>query len=55
MSARKKLTDAKVRWIRNVAAGRIPYAHTARIVGCSPQHVSDIINRKRRVKVKDHD
>ena len=53
MAAHKKLTDKDVRWLRKVGV-RTTLAKAARIVGCSPQHVSDIIKRKRRASVPDN-
>jgi hypothetical protein len=54
MSARQKLTDAQVLWIRKMAARRNPdgtrrtYATLAKCVGCSATHVRDIVHGLRR-------
>ena len=53
MSAKRRLTDADVLWLRKNAkryrsGWRIPYADLARVVGCSATHARDIILGRRR-------
>jgi hypothetical protein len=53
MAAKKRLTDSDVRWLRKMYA-RHSLRCLAKIVGCSAQHASDIIKRKRRASVADY-
>lgn len=59
MSARRKLTDEQVQWLRKQRALPYPdgtlksYATLAKCVGCSPQHARDIVYGRRRPERSD--
>jgi hypothetical protein len=53
MAAPKRLTDEDVAWIRRMCCPGVPgrsMRACAKAVGCSSQHVSDILKGKRRIK-----
>lgn len=52
VAARARLSDADVRWVRKMYR-RFGATVVASVVGCSRQHVYDIVQRKRRVSVKE--
>lgn len=54
MSAKRRLTDSQVEWIRKQAARPYPdgtrkmFATLAQVIGCSATHIRDIVYGRRR-------
>lgn len=58
MSAKKRLTDSDVRWLKRVGRkewtrGRTSLRKLGKIVGCSAGHVRDILMGNRRIDVSE--